>query len=351
MKKLIALLITIFPFFTLAIVVLSLISVRSWILDRQFYENLLDDERLYSALLLPEELPVRFNQQVFTEADSLPVGALSEALKTVVTPEYLRTQSLSVVDQIFDFIEGRSNDVQLYLDLTPIKSALAGDGGAQFAQRLAETLPVCATGQDAIASGGSVIRCLDPDVTVSKAAAQIESALPGLIERAPDSLQINSYNYRNDWGWRGLDAFFGVAVRRGIDFGLVSLALSTVVFWLVAAYLGADSQRGRFLWLGTALAVPAGLTFIIGLALNGAFVSGLIRFGLDEARWDGVQYSPEFRDAIINLTAPLVNQIGSGFLVTGVVACLIALALWVTGLMTRDDHPVIVTVPAPQGRT
>ena len=52
MRKSYALLVVVAVFIPLAIAVMTLMSIRPWVLDRGFYENLLDDEALYEAPLI-----------------------------------------------------------------------------------------------------------------------------------------------------------------------------------------------------------------------------------------------------------------------------------------------------------
>ena len=67
---------------------MTLVSIRPWVLDRGFYEHLLDDNRLYEVQLT-DGLPDVFTQDLFA-AEQLPAQALNAALPEIVTAEYLR---------------------------------------------------------------------------------------------------------------------------------------------------------------------------------------------------------------------------------------------------------------------
>jgi len=87
MRKLLAVLIFAALVFPLLMGALSLMAVSQWALDRDFYEQLLGDVRLYEVLL-DEDLPNYLNNRYpVPEADMIPSGALSNALRQVVTAD------------------------------------------------------------------------------------------------------------------------------------------------------------------------------------------------------------------------------------------------------------------------
>src|SRR5512147_451995 len=98
MRKFLALVLIVAVVAPLIAAMIALLSIDSWVLNRDFYVKALSDERLYEGLL-NEELPNRLNQQVFKEVDSLPASALGPALRTVVTPNYLRDQAVTMTNQ------------------------------------------------------------------------------------------------------------------------------------------------------------------------------------------------------------------------------------------------------------
>ena len=351
MRKLLASLLVIVLVFPLTLATLSVISVSAWALDRSFYEDLLGDTRLYEVML-SEDLPNYFNRQLAREIDSdLPAAALGKALREVVTPEYMRDQALRIVDDTFDAIEGRDPTLDLTLDLKPLKAALAGEGGRRFARTLAAELPTCAAGQEPLtttAQGTKIISCRPSNVSVDEAANLIALALPSFVDKVPDHISLN----RNPVNLRG--------EMRGVPFWLVgagglSLAMAVMVVfsgsvWLAAALIGGYDKRERLLWLGWSLIVPAVLVFLIGLAVNSVFATGWVRFGLNEARLEGVEYSESFRLAMLDVSRTALNTIANGFLATGAVSGAIALALIAWGWGTPPEPrmaPAMATVAAP----
>lgn len=347
MRKPFALLILSCVFFPLAIAAMTLTSLRPWVLDRNVYERIINDERLYDALL-DGGLPNRFDQNMFPATDRLPLGALNIALREVVTVDYLRTQSLNVLSDAFDFIDGRSGNLEIGFDTTPIKAALTSPAGERFAQSLASALPACEVGQQAISPGGRLVRCIAADSSVSAAAEQIARALPAVLADMPDRIILNDpVRPGNDWGFM---SWFQVGtVRTMLDIALVMVIVTTLAAALVGSYLGGDDRRERLLWLGSSLFVPAALFVLMGLIMATTLIATPLRLGLESADWYGFQYSDAFRQALTDLIMPLVQQIGRGFLLTGVVSCLIAVGLLFWGWRVPAANPYtgrLVQVPA-----
>ncbi len=349
MRKIIALLLTIFLVFPLIMATLSVISVSSWVLDRGFYEGLLGDERLYEVLL-SEELPNYFGRRIVVrEIESLPADALSDALREVVTPAYMREQALRIVDDVFDFIEGRDFTLDLYLDIAPIKAALRGEAGPRFSRTLAEGLPTCAAGQEALAPDGTIIRCIPADVSVEEAAGLISLALPVYLDEVPDRIDLNRNPIDLRRELRGAEIWTGFVGTNGLNLAIIVLVFIAGSFWAVAALIGGEDQRERLMWLGWTLLIPAVLIFLIGLPINSDVASNWVRYGFNEARFGGFEYSAEFRQALLDVSRHALNQIANGFMAAGGVAGAIALALLAWGFSTPSEKRMAraMAYPAP----
>jgi hypothetical protein len=344
MRKLSALFILIVVFFPLAFAAMTLTAIRPWILDRSFYERLLSDERLYEVPWT-DDLSSRFAEEVFTPVEQLPLEALSIALREVVTPDYLRTQSLNVVNEVFDYLEGRERNFELSLDITPVKAALAGQGGMRFATALAAALPTCATGQQPIAPGGRLTRCIAAEGSVNAAAKQIAAALPAVLEDTPDQIILNGQGYIR-MNWYDYAWFLGSSVHAVLDLAILMMIFTAAGAAVVGAFLGGDDLRGRLKWLSASLFAPGSLFLFTGLILTSPLIVGPISSSLASARW-GAQNSESYREAVADVIIPVVQQLGSGFLLTGVVACLIALVLLFWSLATPargQQNPKMVQV-------
>jgi hypothetical protein len=297
--------------------------------------------------LLSEDLPNYFNRRVVREADGLPADALSKALREVMTPDYLRAQALNIVNDVFDFVEGRDFTLDLYLDTRPLKDALRGDGGKRFAHTLAANLPTCAADQKPLASGGTVIRCLPSNVAVDEAAVLITAALPSFLDKFPDQLQLNRQPINMRVELRGAEFWTGLVGSNGLGAAIAFMVFITASFWYVAALIGGVDRRERLLWLGWSLIVPGVLVFMIGLAVNADFTAGWVRFGLNEARFDGFEYSLAFRQALLDVARNALNTVANGFLMAGGVSGAIALALIMWGVGTRPEPRMAPAMATP----
>ncbi|MBI1256444.1 MAG: hypothetical protein GC204_03140 [Chloroflexi bacterium] len=352
MRKTYALLVVIAVFVPLAIAVMTLISIRPWVLDRSFYESLLDDEALYEVPLI-SRLPDGFTNRVldaFTRdlfgAEELPAEALNAALPEVVTPDYLRALSLSAIETAFDFIDGTRSDLQIAIDFVPIRQALQGEAAAPFAANLAAALPPCAADQSPVASGGHLPRCIAADSSETAAVDQIVAALPALIDAMPDS-SVLAADTNLQMGWLPYNRFLTSGIRSAVDVGIVALTVMALLAWLTGAYFGGADMCSRLKWASSSLFAPASLILFTGLALTFAPAVTAIGNSITTA-----SYSEAYRNALIRVLVQVFEQVGTAFVVVGGFACVVAFALLVWSLFTPAGNRAsvkIVQVPVRNG--
>ncbi|NWG17548.1 MAG: hypothetical protein HXY41_13050 [Chloroflexi bacterium] len=346
MRKLLALTIIVLIFFPLVGAAITVLSLNPWILDRNFYISLLSDPRLYDELL-DEELPARFNDQVLPEVDQLPVSALAPALREVVTTDYLREQATTITNNIFDFIDGRVTSVEVYLDLMPIKALIGGEARPRFAQTLAASLPACSAGQEPIAPGGSVYRCIPSGTGVDEAAAVIEDALPRLLETAPSRISLGE-----PLRLEGADWFLGATIRRGLNQAIGYLIAATAITWLIAGFVAGSTWRERMFWLGVPLLLVAIPTFLIGLSLSSEIASAAVRGELSNSdiTVNGMTYTPGFESALASVIGGALISTGNTLIGIGAVLSLAGMGLFIAGLVqpsARKRGSPTVTIPTP----
>jgi hypothetical protein len=335
MRKPIALLILIFVFIPLVFSAMTLIAIRPWVLDRGFYERIVSDERIYSSLFIGR-VSNQYHLEMFTVENQLPVPALNASLSEVVTPDYLRTQAIKLVDDTFDLIDGRIARFEATLDITPLKTALAGEAGERFANTLAAALPACEVGQTQIAPGGTLARCIPADSSVNETAAQITEALPAALTAMPDRILLNAQSEANrsphyfDWFWVG-------NFRALLDGIIVITVLLTLAAAWIGAWLGSDDLRGRLKWLSSAIFFLSSLFIISALAMTSSVITAMLRSEMNFAFWDQGQLSAPFQQGVTDIVIPLVQQIGSGFLMVGVAGFVIAFVLLVRSWMVTSS--------------
>jgi uncharacterized membrane protein len=341
LRKVIALLLVIFVVLPLIFTTLIMVAINSWVLDRNFYVSLLDDPKLYEALL-SQDLPTYVNARWFAREinSDLPPIALDKALREVMTPQYLHDQSVRIVNQAFDTLEGKRDAFEISMDFAPVKAALRGDGGARFAQALATQLPACAAGQEPLIAGSTLIRCRAASVSTDEATQQIVTALPAFIDQVPDQINLSREPFDLRTEWRPFNLIFLGNLGLSMTIGML-LVLSGVV-WLAAGFIGGTNRRERLLWLGWSLLVPAALVLIMGIAIGTPIATGSIWLGLERSRFaiEGVQYSAALRQAIVEMASRALAAVAGGFLIAGGISTALAIGLIGWGAYTRSDvHP------------
>ncbi len=341
MRKFIALIVFIFPFLPLACGALGLLAVNSWILDRNFYTGVADDPRLYEALL-DEDLPAYLMQEAQSTGGVIPAAALTAGLQAIntsdfVITDYLRNQAVGVVNDVFDFVDGKTTILNPSLELKPIREALSEPATRMaFSQAVAENLPECASNQSAYPSGSKLPVCRPTNETPDSMAEQIQKALPGIIETLPDTVALGDSvtadpNMRDD-----INALRGV-----LNSGIMSVALGAAVFGVFVGLLGGDGLRGKLLWMGLALLVPALMVLGLGLAMGQGNASWL-NSATAEFRVNGDLIHSDFNAATLAVIENIFQRIGSSFTITGLLASVVSMILIFAGLLLpagASSHP------------
>jgi hypothetical protein len=343
-RTFLGLLLFIFIVLPLGAASLAMVSLSSWILDRDFYTTVLDDPALYEAILT-EEIPASLRQVEVEGIGQVPETALTAGLREVVTPEYLRTQARQVVDEMFEIIDGTGSTIEVTLDLLPVKAELRGEGGNRFALAFAENLPVCAAGEEPRANAGDLPRCRPDNVSPEAIAEQITASLPRLLEATPDQIVLNEPDRVtvNEFPFAGR-----LSVRTLFENGITIMTIVAALFWFLTAIIGGAGQRSILIWLGWMLAIPALLILLAGAGIVSEPVMDILRRG--SAAWvvNGQQVSSEFQTASLGIAREVAGRVGNGFLVVGGVSVGVSLVLLLLGSLSpgRIETGRTVTVPS-----
>jgi len=337
MRQAIAVIMIILLVFPLIFATLMSFSVSTWAMDRGFYLQLLSDERIYEAILRDDSWD---DEQIFevTELEGIPSDALAKALREVVTPNYLRSQAVALVEETFDAIEGRASTLELSVDISPLKDRLRSDGGDRFARSLAANLPVCGSGQAAVAAGAQLPRCRPADLSEEQTAQLITAALPDFLDSLPDTYPepaetvVFDYSPENEF-WTG---FIGT---NRLIWASVLLALIAASFWVGAAFVGGENRRRIVQWLGWPLFVPAVLTLVCGISIRIAAGWPWVDYGLGNWLATDVWYRAEVAGVIGTVVRTAIKAVARGFLVTGGVSIGISLGLiiWSFSISAEEE--------------
>lgn len=337
MRKAIATVMVAVIVFPLLLAALMTFSVSTWAFDRGFYLQLVSDERIYEAILGETAWE---QEQIFedTEFDGIPGDALAKTLREVITPNYLRSQAVTMVNDAFDAVEGRASVLELTVDLTPLKDRLRGEAGDRFARSLAANLPVCSAGEQAFAPGAQLPRCRPANLSEERAAELIVKALPAFLDSLPDTYpqppQTIHFYYTPE------DAFLtGFLGTNRLIWVNILLALVAASFWVSAAFVGGENRRRIVQWLGWPLFVPAVLILIGGIAIRIAAGWPWIDYGLSSWVLSDVWYSAEIAEVFTAIARSAIKAIARGFLVTGGISIGISMGLivWSYSIQAEEE--------------
>ncbi|MBN1835686.1 MAG: hypothetical protein JW820_07540 [Spirochaetales bacterium] len=318
MRKAAAVILVILLVVPLVLGALWLFSVSTWILDRGFYLQLVSDERLYEALLQEADRgePMLREPPRIPGFDGVPPEALSRALRAVLTPSYLRSQALALVNDTFDALEGRAGNLELHLDLAPLKAQLLGQDGRRFAQHLASALPVCAPDVDPAAPEALPYRCRPAGTSVESAAETIYRRLPELLAEVPDLYPLAAEQIPSGLGPEG-ELWFGLAGSVRLVWISIILAVVAGGFWVGTAFVGGSSRREVVQWLGWPLVPPAILMLVSGLSIRAVrlwrWLPRELQRALGGEHWRNLALS-EALAAVLDRALDVVSR---GFLISG----------------------------------
>jgi hypothetical protein len=337
MRQAIAVVMVVLLVFPLIFATMMSFSVSTWVMDRGFYLQLVSDERIYEAILRDdvwEEAP-KFEVSEFA---GIPSYALAKALREVVTPNYLRSQAVALVDETFDAIEGKSSTLEISVDIKPLKDRLRSDGGDRFARSLAANLPVCDLGQSSFAPGAQLPRCRPADQSEGETADLISAALPEFLDSLPDSYPEPAETVHFDYG-SDYDFWSGFIGTNRLIWASVLLALIAASFWVGTAFVGGENRRKFVQWLGWPLFVPAVLTLICGISVRIAAGWPWIDTGLGAWLTTDAWYRAEVAGVLGTVIRTAIKAVARGFLITGAVSLglSVGLIIWSYSISVEEE--------------
>ncbi len=325
MRRVAAILIVVFLVCPLLFAALMTLSFSTWTFDRGFYLALLDDARLYQV---PDAVSsASWSEQVIDGTGGLRWRSLGRAAGVVVTPEYARGQALSVVNQVFDILDGRARTRDVTIDVAPVKAALLRvDTGRRFARLLAEDLPVNGSAAGFTVMPGRLPVSRPSSISVERAAALIQTGLPVFVSSIPDVVRLGNEPTvpvgHSRWGGGPRMPIAGFLFLAD-----AILLLLAVGFAVAAAFVGGATRFERLQWLGWSLLAPAAGVLLTGLIVVLSFFAPWVQWGIEHVRLEIQGFSPGFISAVIDVARHALSRIGTGFLATGAIGAGVALGL------------------------
>jgi hypothetical protein len=291
--------------------------VITFALDRDFYTDTLDQPAVYKALSAGP-----FIDQVLITQLRLPPDADTTALKnifeSVLTTDYMKEQVSAYLNELFDYLQGKTESFTPVIDLKPIKAVIAGDQQDAFLAALLQALPECAPGQTPGFGSENESAC-KPAGVLDEWIIEIalKPALPTILARLPDEMPIQGEAIATHDNMRWRSAAPGMATPASILLSVLVLAFIAVVVWYVTALIADAGWHGRLQWLGWTLLIPSLLVFLMSFAGLGGISAYWIRFGLERAQMGATPFGPGLVDPLQMVAAAALPRIANAFKMVG----------------------------------
>lgn len=283
----------------------------------------------------------------------MPDEADWEAILSALLPAaWLRTQVESVIDQLFAYLDSKSDSVRI--SLVEFKTRLAGDAGMTILLRLLRAQPLCTKEQLAsltsVGAGAEIDKllvCRPPEEILTKIAPQILTFARAAITKLPDEAVLPLPSRRqianSSSKAEGLEGV--VRLLPLIRLLMRTSPLLPAALLLLIALFGVRSLKGLLLWWGVPL-------LIVGLIGGGLALVALL--GMD---WSIATFIPTDQALVMGFTSNLVQTglgVGKHIVRTlvmwiggeaGIIG-LLGLVLLVSSLFVKGKRPTFAGTPA-----
>lgn len=335
MRKFIAIILAVILVIPMLLAAQALASVSSFIMDRQFYIDTLDNEQVYETLITGTLIP-GFLSNGLALPEGIDVSQLASVFESVLDQDYLRSQVSNFVGNAFDYIQGKQETFIPMVDLVPLKSALAGDKQNEFLLALAQSLPDCEPGQIPGIGGSEFTACKPQGVSIDALANDyLKPILPLTIAQIPDQVLLVE-NWEELQSYRNYQSFIpGMAVPASLLLSGIAFILIVLSLWYLSALITDDAWRTRLQWLGWTLMIPSTVIFLTGLAAASNIPVFWVNSGLDRTNFNGFPFfGPGLREALRAIIRAAIPRVSTSFLMVGGISGALALGLISWGLMT-----------------
>jgi hypothetical protein len=335
MRILLALLLTLALVFPLILAAQALISVNSFILDRNFYIEVLDSDQVYGALTSDSMINLVFGNYFPLPADA-DLSKVDSVIKSVITRDYLKGQVENFVNGFFDYLQGKTNSFEPMVNLIPIKEALSGPIQDELLVAIASILPVCQPGQTPGLDTSNKVACKPSGISDEILAKDyLKPIFPVALSQIPDEMPIgknwNEIHISRYWG----PMASGMALPASLMLVTLFLAFIAASFWYISALIASSSWRVRLEWLGWTLIIPSGLIFLIGLMIKTNLPNYWINFGLNRATFSGMPFSSGLREVLRAIVSGSLSSVSSSFLMVCGISAAFGLGFIFWGLATK----------------
>ncbi|MBI5567643.1 MAG: hypothetical protein HY870_22280 [Chloroflexi bacterium] len=236
-------------FVLLLLVMLTVLSLRTFAFEPSFYTGVLKDRGVFQDF---ERDPLKYIDLTtqFSQLETLSADTQRQIITAALPPGWLEQSLKNALQGAFDWLESdEAPPPTIALDLRPIKDRLQGPPGRAIAQEVVDAIPTCAEDQSPQLSFDRLPECWP---------GNLDRVL--IVDRVADVLDISAIKLPAslDMGGQlvsGSIAASLVEVRQWmkvalLDAGLLLLAAATLVIWLIGALIGGRSSKERLTWTG-----------------------------------------------------------------------------------------------------
>jgi hypothetical protein len=282
----------------LALSALLLVSVRPWVLDRDFYKRVVGDEALYTAIKAADL--GREAGEISLGGSSFDRPSLAAAVQKNLPVAELKELGSRSVDAVLDAAEGRR--VPATIDLKPIKQVLVARS-PQIARDYASVLPT----RPALPAPGD-LSFRNEALPVQTMATLADRALRTAVAGIPETGTVSPPRTREG-------RMAGFVSQASLDrAATISTALSVILLgglaWLGGRNAGARlAKAGRFILLPSIVVLALGLVlYLPGASILGRLVPAQVHLALGGSS-----------QALLGYIAHVFGLVSRGFMITGLV--------------------------------
>jgi hypothetical protein len=320
-----------------ALSALILFNLQSHYLDPQTFKTVLDEQEVYDRLpaFLAEQIAysMTYNPCLDNPAEcegedsgddenngpppylkNLETEDWERMFSIILTPEWTKSQSESVLDQFFNFLNSDEQKLTITISLVGLKENLTGQKGMEFIRILIEAQPPCTETFLSLiieAAAGDfspdqLLLCRPPDRVMDGLAPTMEAALDLVIDDLPDQVSLRKKVFVEDGNISTPSSINGPqktfqTVRAVMKFS----PILPLIFLVLITLFSVRSLNDLLFWWG----IPF---IIIGLSAlgMGLFARPLMDWGLETFVLNRIQgtIDPGFLELIIDSVELLIQS-------------------------------------------
>jgi hypothetical protein len=257
-------------FVMLLLITTLVLSLRSFVLDPNFYVSTLKAKGVLQRLA---QDPLRFvdlTDQI-PQLAAVPQQLQARVVTTILPADWLEKQLSNVVQAWVEwFVAGETDAPEIQVDLRQIRDRLQGPPGLQVANEMMNAIPNCAPDQQPQLSFGQLPECIPAVFERNVIVEQVATMLREAAKRMPSQYDIGS---RLALGARFGPTFNGQRIGLTlINTTLWVLVLGTIGVWVLGALIGGRTGRlnrmGGWLLIGSIAVLIVGVfVYVFGVAL------------------------------------------------------------------------------------